>query len=202
MVERQTAVKVSVKLLVDGEHVQKEGWEPNFVRTGVGDVSRANVMGVITQEVEPGAYILDDGTGKVPLRTFEEKVVVAVGDPVLVVGRPRVYAGELFINYEIIKKINPKWLEFRKAELEATPVKVVEKRDVGEEVVVKKPTENLFSKVIDIIRELDEDNDNQGAPVDAVVAKTNSKEAEHIVRSLLEEGEVFEMRPGVIKVLE
>ena len=65
MVERQTAIKVSLKLLLDGEYIQKEGWEPNFVRTAVGEVSRANVMGVITQETEPGMYVLDDGSGNI-----------------------------------------------------------------------------------------------------------------------------------------
>jgi hypothetical protein len=202
MVERQTAIKVTVKLLLDGEHIQKDGWEPNFVRTGIGEVSRANVMGVITQETEPGAYILDDGSGSISLRTFEEKIAVSVGDPVLVIGRPRVYAGELFINYEILKKIDAKWLEYRKKELGDAPVKVIEKQELGEEVIVKSPGENLFSKIMDLIRELDATNNNQGAAIDDVIRKANSSESEHIVKSLLEEGEVFEIKPGMIKVLE
>lgn len=202
MVERQTAVKVSVKWLLEGEYVQKEGWEPNYVRTCAGDVSRVNVMGVLTQSLEPGSFVLDDGTGSIQLRTFEEKLNFAVGTPVMVIGRPRVYAGEFFINYEILKRVKPEWLEFRKRELGATPTKEVEKQPVGEEVIVKTPGENLFSKIMDVIRTVDEAGGGQGADVEEVIKQADNKEAEHIVKSLLEEGEVFEIRPGKIKILE
>jgi len=206
MVERQTAIKVSVKSLVDGEYVQREGWNPNFIRTVYGEVSRANVMGVVTQELDDG-YVLDDGSGQLKMKTFEERVALSVGTPVQVIGRPRVYAGELFLNYEIVKEIDPAWLEFRKEELkkvdpvvEAPQNKIVETE--GEEVHVKTNSENIFTKVIDTIRSFDKKNDGQGADVESVLAELDDPEAEHVVNSLLEEGEIFEIKPGRVKVLE
>lgn len=206
MVERQTAIKVSVKSLIDGEYVQREGWNPNFIRTIYGEVSRANVMGIVTQELDDG-YMLDDGSGQLKMKTFEEKAAVNIGTPVQVIGRPRVYAGELFLNYEIVKEISPAWLEFRKEELkkvepvvESPQNKIVETE--GEEVHVKTNSENIFSKVIDAIRSFDKKNNSQGADVDAVLAELQDPEAEHVVNSLLEEGEIFEIKPGRVKVLE
>ncbi len=205
MVERQTAIKVSIKSLIEGEYVQREGWNPNFIRTIYGEVSRANIMGVITQELDDG-YLLDDGSGQIKMKTFEEKVVLDVGTPVQVIGRPRVYAGELFLNYELVKEIRPSWFEFRKEELknvepiiETSQNRIIEAE--GEEVHVK-TTENVFSKVIDAIRKFDKENNNQGADVDAVLAEIKNSEAEHVVNNLLEEGEIFEIKPGRVKVLE
>lgn len=206
MVERQTAIKVSIKSLIDGDYVQREGWNPNFIRTAYGEVSRANVMAVVTQELDDG-YLLDDGSGQMKMKTFEEKAKINIGTPVQVIGRPRVYAGELFLNYEIVKKIDPAWLEFRKEELKSmNPVvespqnKIVEAE--GEEVHVKTSSENIFTKVIDMIRSFDKNNGGQGADVGAVIAELEDSETEHVVNSLLEEGEIFEIRPGRVKVLE
>lgn len=213
MVERQIAVKVTVNDLLAGEYVQKEGWTPNFVRTNRGAVSRANIMGVLVQEPEPNVFILDDGTGQVRVRTFENPVTnLKIGNSVLFVGRPRQYANQLFLNYEILKTINPAWLAYRKEELkhllgesvhEQTVVvpSIAPGADEGEEVVVS-TGENIFVKVLDVIRQLDKKNDGQGAEHDKILSLVDNKEAARVLTSLLEEGEVFENKPGLLKVLE
>ncbi|MBR9703223.1 hypothetical protein GOV10_04245 [Candidatus Woesearchaeota archaeon] len=213
MVERQIAIKVTVNDLLSGEYIQKEGWTPNFVRTTRGPVSRANIMGVIVQEPEPNVFVLDDGTGQVRVRTFENPVTnLKIGDSVLFVGRPRQYASQLFLNYEILKTINPAWLAYRKEELNHLLLEeqeVVKKQetviapgaDEGEEVVVS-TGENLFVKVLDVIRQLDTKNDGQGAEHDKILSLVDNKEAARVLTSLLEEGEVFENKPGLLKVLE
>ena len=206
MVERQTAIKVTIKSLIDGEYVEREGWNPNFIRCAFGEVSRANIMGVITQKVDDG-YMLDDGSGQIKLKTYENPQELTVGVPIMVIGRPRVYTGELFVNYEIVKEVSPGWLEFRKQELAgAEPVieqpqnRVVEAE--GEEVHVMTSTVNIFTRVIDAIRKLDKENGNQGADVDAIISEVEDREAEHVINNLLEEGEIFEIKPGRVKVLE
>lgn len=211
MVERQTAVKATVGELLAGEYVQKEGWTPNFIRTSRGPVSRANIMGVLIQEPEPNVFVLDDGTGQMRVRTFEQpSTSVKVGDAVMFIGRPRQYAGQLFLNYEILKTIKPSWLAYRKEELmhllgesipEKTIVSVGPRTNEGEEIVVSS-SENLFVKILDTIRKLDVENKGAGAEHDKILSLVPNKEAAHIVTSLLEEGEVFEIKPGMLKVLE
>ena len=233
MVERQVAIKATIADLLSGEYVQKEGWTPNFVRTRRGPVSRVNVMGVLIQEPEPNVFVLDDGSGQVRVRTFDKVANAKVGDAVLVIGRPRKYANQLFINYEILRSINPAWLGYRKEELEHlgaflenTPAPSIQKNtnatkkevledtnsdtgqitiadlDENQDETVVLSSENVFMKVLDIIRALDKENKNAGAEHDKVLAACEHKEAPSVLTSLLEEGEVFEIRPGLLKVLE
>lgn len=201
---RETAVKLQIKDLLEGRYVVKEGWTPNFVETIYGKVSRVNIFGVIIQELNNYAFKFDDGTSQIELRTFEpKKISFKVGDVVMVIGRPREYGGGLYINYEIIKKINPKWVEFRKQELELLKpkqkivIKQTPKIEEGEEVIVK--ANNIFEKIMNIIRENDS---GDGTPIDFIIEKTNNIEAEKIINNLLSEGEIFEIKPGRVKVLE
>ena len=54
-------------------------------------------------------------------------------------------------------------------------------------------------RILEIIRELD---DGQGAAVEKVLAKAGRPDAETMLTNLLAEGEIFEIRPGRVKVLE
>ena len=209
MVERQTAIKVTVADLLEGRYVQKEGWDPNYVQTKYGQVSRVNIMGVITQQ-EGLVLTLDDSTGTINLRTFEEPKMVAIGTPVQVIGKPREYNKELFIVYEIIKPIHKDWLVYRKEELKEQPVikedatmrSIPSKEDEGEEIIVRTTKENIFSKLLRIIRAQDKQNNNEGANIETVISECADENAEQVLNNLLEEGEIFEIRPGLIKVLE
>lgn len=210
MVERQTAIKTDVQTLINGRYVQKEGWEPNYVQTKYGCVSRANVMGVITQETSPGVFVLDDGTATITLRTFEEPITIAIGSAVQVIGRPRTYNNEFFLLYEIIKPVKNEWLSYRKKELSQVPVveedatmkTVPSQEEAGEEIVVRTGKENIFSKLLRLIRSFDKENNNEGARIEDLIAACEEAETEQVLNNLVEEGEVFEIRPGLIKVLE
>lgn len=200
---RETAIKIEIKDLIEGRYVVKEGWTPNFVETIYGKVSRINILGVIIQELDNHSYKIDDGTSQIELRTFEPKPInVNVGDLVMVIGRPREYGGGIYINYEILKKIDPKWIQYRKKELELLrPKKIIinqtPKMENAEEIVVK--ADNIFEKIMNIIRENDTGN---GTPIDVVIEKIDDIQAEKIINNLLSEGEIFEIKPGCVKILE
>ena len=74
--ERQVAVKVKIKEINEGSYVVEEGWKPNYLLTKSGKrVSRANIVGVVLDKEERGAIanlVLDDGSGKIVVRSFEE----------------------------------------------------------------------------------------------------------------------------------
>ena len=106
--ERQTAMIAAINELTKGKYVKQEGWEPNYVKTTFDEhVFRVNVVGVV---VEPPLQIegltqfsctIDDGTGKMELRAFEEIKIdgnLDIGTPVLVVGKPREYNNIYYIH--------------------------------------------------------------------------------------------------------
>ena len=191
--KRQTAIKVSIKDLTFGKYVQEEGWTPNYVITENNNkISRVNIIATVVAKSSESNYHLlniDDGTAEITLRSFESGFEVEVGDIINIIGKPRQYGNEKYIMPEIVKKIaNPKWVVLRQKELNNIPVKVE-----TEEVV-----ENDSETIIALIKSMET---NDGAEVDAI-AKKIGPEGEKVISKLLENGEVFETRPGKIKVLD
>ncbi len=198
--KRQVAYKVRIKDLLEGDYVKEEGWMPNFIRILDGTkVSRANVLGVVvlkTDESNHKTILIDDGSGRLPVRSFENHDIfneVNIGDVVLVIGRPREF-GEKYLVPEIVKKVHDKaWVEVRKLELRRPEVKI------EEEEVIAAPASNPIDKIFSLIKAEDT---GSGVDVEEIIKKSNVSEAEKIIRTLLEEGEIFELRPGRIKILE
>lgn len=199
--KRQIACKISIKEILASQYFQQEGWNPNYFLTPQNKkVSRVNVLAVVVALVDgPQKTILvDDGSGKITLKFFEPpKNLPAVGDPVLIIGRPREFNQEKFIVPEIIHKIkNPLWLEVRKKELnlENTLPDSQEKpvQDTGQE---NAPLENLFS----LIKKLDQ---GSGVDVEKIIRQSNLDNTEELVEQMIKEGEIFEIEPGRIKLLK
>lgn len=207
---RQTAVPVTLGELAGGTWMPGAGVEPSGVRCARGFISRANVIGVIVGKDE-GGFSLDDGTGAMSVRSFDahpSMLAVPVGTVVLVIGRPRDYNGERYLVLEICKGLrSTAWAQYRRKELAlfagiAPAQSLSPIASPGGEVVVEVPAsagKNPYEIVIDIIRELDT---GRGSDVDAVLARYGGDDGEEVLRSLMEEGEIFELRPGTVKVLE
>ena len=74
--DRQIAVKLRISEIKEGDYVMEEGWKPNYLLTKKGEkVSRVNLMGVVLDKEESGSMfnlVLDDGSGKIIVRSFEE----------------------------------------------------------------------------------------------------------------------------------
>ena len=128
--KRQVAHKVRVNDILKGEYVKEEGeWVPNYVRVGDKKVSRVNLVAVVVSkddsEGSNQSLMIDDGSGRISIRSFEGNQFsgAVVGDVVVVVGRPREYGGEKYIVSEILKKVEDTgWVEVRKKELGAVKV--------------------------------------------------------------------------------
>jgi len=163
------AIHTWIADLLKGEIVQKEN-EPSALYIGGEKLQRVRIYGtaVSTQEL-----IVDDGTGSILVRSFDKPIIAELGDPVLVIGRPRLYNGEHYVIGEIVKKIDPIWL-----------------------AIIKK--KNKKAGPLELIRELDK---GEGADYEEVISQLGSK-GESQITHLLATGEIFETRPGKLKVLE
>jgi len=113
---RQTAIKCSVKDILEGKYILQEGFEPNYVSTDYGRVSRANLIGAVVGIESKTAFVFDDGSGMIRVRFFEENITLPeVGTLLNVIGRPRMFNNELYIQPEISKHLqDPKWIGIRK----------------------------------------------------------------------------------------
>lgn len=127
MIERQTAKKVRIWDLMNGEFVKKEGFEPNFIKTPLGEeISRARILGTIVTkfvgENERYAFItVDDGTDTIRLKLFKTIKPFEsfnIGDIIDVIGKVKEYEGERYLIPEIIRKVDdPNYEILRRLEL-------------------------------------------------------------------------------------
>ncbi len=121
---RFVAVKCTIRKINTYAFVQEDEQNSNYLQTTDGQkIFRLNVIGIIINKEKQGSItnlLLDDGTGKIILRSFEENKSVrelVAGDIVIVIGRVRIYNQEKYLSAEIIKKIDSMWMKIRRLEL-------------------------------------------------------------------------------------
>lgn|SRR3989338_4997187 len=207
--KRQVAYKTAISDILKADYVKEEGeWVPNYVKIGDKKVSRVNILAVVVgkQNIENTNYqgmLIDDGSGKISVRSFERSFdLLNVGDFVLVIGRPREYFNEKYIVAEIARKMeNPLWAELRKIEINKVACTEEELAPVQEDAQEATPfsSETINQKIFELIREIDS---GSGADTQEVITKSKMESAEDIITGLLERGEVFEIKPGRLKILE
>jgi len=213
--KRQTAYKVFIGDLIKGDFVKGLGeWEPNYVLVDDKKVSRVNIIASVISKYETpdknySAIDVDDGSGVISLKTWKEDIILLdgldVGDLVLVIGRTRQYNDQIYITPEIVKILTDlTWSKLRKAELE----KIWGEREetklrqetsptlVVSEEVVGKVTETSRQKILNIIEKEEVD-------LKRLIELSNleSDEVKTIVQTLLKEGEIYEPKPGVLKIV-
>ena len=92
--------KIRISDILDSKYKKTEGFNPNYLEVNGKKVSRINIMGVVVQKSETNNYktlTIDDGTGKISARNFENNLVldnVGVGKVVIIIGRPREFSSE------------------------------------------------------------------------------------------------------------
>ncbi len=156
----------------------------------------ANIIDKFIQEGEKkfASITLDDASGQIKLKTFGEDVAkfapFSQGDTIVVIGLLRSWNNEVYITPEIIKKKDPTYLLVRKLELEAQKPKTMEKSALVE----------LRDHILTAVKA--EDN-NGGVDVERLVLdlKAAPDLINQEIRKLLEEGMVYEPRPGKLRYL-
>lgn len=200
--KRQTAYKIRIKDMIDSNYVKTDGMTPNFLDMSPKEVSRINILGVVVDKSDLGNYktiTIDDGSGKVSARVFDSNTLlekIDVGNIVLIIGRPREFSSEKYILIETVKIVNPKWAKVRELELEKNMGvnNSIEKDDSVVEDVILKPSNEL----VNLIKKLDK---GEGVSIEEISLK-NVKDVDKTINILLKEGDIFEVKPGKLKVLE
>lgn len=212
-IKRQVAEKLRIVDLKDGQYIKEEGLRPNYVMLKNGHkVSRVNLVGTVVSNSTDLGYrdvCIDDGSAKISIRAFEQNPAMdalSIGDPVFIIGRPREYGREIYVLPEIIKKIvDMKWLEVR--QLELAKIKIVPESTAPVDVPVEEPKETVEEDIVEdkgvgavkeAIRSLDS---GSGADYEEITKKVGP-DADKTISNMLKNGDVFEVSPGKLKLLE
>ena len=122
--KRQVAYKIPIILLQQGNYVVQQEQEPNYLEIEWGfRIYRVNIIAVIIGKEKVGMITniqIDDGTGTITARLFEESKSFRpgeVGDVIQLIGKIRVYNEERYLSPEILKKIDATWLKVRSKEI-------------------------------------------------------------------------------------
>ena len=187
--KRQIAFKVSILDILNGMNI-----------------SRVNIVATLIYKSEDLNYdsaIIDDGGGRILVRGFEKSNIfsnVDVGDVVLVVGKIRDFNNERYIIPEILKKVEDAgWMNVRKLELRKSSVVIEDKTKDKNGGLIEDIKLDNHAEVYDLIKKLDE---GDGVLIDDVIKSSKIGDAEEIINRLLENGDIFEIKPGKLKILE
>ena len=203
--KRQVAHKVRIVSLLNGKFIKDE-LSAGYIRFNDLNISRVNIIAAVVYKSGPennytNAFV-DDGTGKILLRSFENNDTfskIDVGDVILVIGRIREFNNEKYIIPEIVKKIdNIDWVNVRKLEINNISI-----AETGEEKNIIPPSDatdlGIYEKIYLLIKKLD---NGEGAVIEEVIKNFGSDDVENKINKLLENGDIFEIKPGRLKVLE
>ncbi|MBU2523220.1 MAG: hypothetical protein KKE23_02935 [Nanoarchaeota archaeon] len=222
--QRQTAYKMQIADILKGK-INFEADRLNNVDIGGKLVLRVNVIANVVEkytnpEKQFASLTLDDGSGQIRMKGFSDSFELLnsplIGETVYVVGTLKFYNDELYILPEIINNVETKWLMLRRLELgikeslempeistlneKASENKEFEKHIVTEQKIDMSPKpspapEPLSSpklKVLNQIRkDVELDVEQLIVPLNIPLADLNV-----IVKELIQEGEIYESRPG------
>lgn len=175
--------------------------EAKFLHAELGDkkIVRVNIIAnvvdkfVNTSEKKYASLTLDDASGQIRLKSFGDDIVIiekfSQGDTLQVIGNLREYNSELYILPEIAKSVDPKWLLVRKLEIQN------QKKDLP--LKANAPVRDIIMEKIKISEK------DQGVDIDVLIMEIEASPdlINQEIRKLLEEGLIYEPRPGRLRYL-
>jgi RPA family protein len=198
-IKRNIAYKIRIGELIGGKpliemdrlkHLEVDGKQ----------IVRVNVIANITDKyIQDGekkfaSLTLDDATGQIKVKAFGEDIkqfeAHTQGDTVLIIGLVRSWNNEVYITPEIIKKKEPAYLMVRKLEAEKQRPQKIDKTSVVE---VRG----------ELLKKVKEEDERGGVEIEKLMLelKATPDTINNEVRKLLEEGIVYEPRPGKLRYL-
>ena len=202
--KRNVAYKLRVGDILKSKPVMSEGGGEVaarllFLELGDKKIVRVNLLAnVVDKFVNDGekkyaSVTVDDASGQIRLKAFGEEIKILTectqGDTLQIIGNVREWNSELYILPEIVKKVDPKWLLVRKLEIQNS------RKDIP--LQANAPVRDV---ILDKIKSAEADG---GIDVDQLIMDTEASpdliNAE--VKKLLEEGLIYEPRPGRLRFL-
>ena len=204
--KREIAFKLRIGDLIRGHQVFEQNENPNkkllFVELGIKKIVRVNIIAnVVDKYTSDGerrfsSITLDDGSGQIRARVFGEDMAklddVSQGDTLGVIGVLRYFNQEVYILPEIVRKQDPRYLLVRKLE--------IEKLHPQETTFEKKEVKAFRDQIIEMIKAAEQhDGVEKEEIIMTVKAQPNLISQE--IQKLLEEGIIYEPRPGRVRYL-
>lgn len=179
---RQTMIKTRMSDVVNGRFVRKEGLEPSYVLTDLGQrISRVNLLGTVVDKFmsEDGNYssiTIDDDSDSIRVKAFREDTNIfdslEVGDIIMVIGKVREYNDENYVIPEVVKKIaNPNYEILHKLE--------VLKQLLQQKKILERMKKEKFSDVEELkkyAKDHNMDTDSLEAIMETLSAEEENKE--------------------------
>ncbi|MFA5485150.1 MAG: OB-fold nucleic acid binding domain-containing protein [Candidatus Pacearchaeota archaeon] len=197
--KRNVAYKIKIgdllkskPFILDGRFIHLEFQDKKIVRVNL----LANCIDKFLSENDKkfGTLTVDDASGQIQIKVFGDDLNlikdILQGDTLQIVGNIREWNSEIYILPEIVKKTDPRWLLVRKIELQKE----------------KENYPNLTNKneLKDIILNKIKDAEVEGGiDIDTIILNTESspEKINNEIKRLLEEGIIYEPRPGRIRYL-
>ncbi len=201
--KRNIAYKLRIGDILIGKPILNQE-KFSFLELGDKKINRVNVIGNIVDKYNSEGeknfifFTLDDGSGQIKLKAFGDDSKkfkeINQGETVAVIGTLRSWNDEIYVQPEIIKTQDPKYLLLRKLETEKT-------RSENSEPIEGNQKKAIKDQIMELIRESEEQG---GIETDQIIMKLRETSPEVInqeIQKLLEEGIVFEPRPGKVRYL-
>lgn len=201
--KRNVAYKLKVGDILLGKPVMN-GEKFSFLELGDKKIVRVNIIGnIVDKYASEGErkYIffkMDDGSGQISLKVFGDDIAkfkdITQGLTVIVIGVIRHWNNETYIQPEIIKEQNVKYLRVRQLELDRIPSPKSTPIEKSKIIAIK-------DSIIDLIKEAE---DSGGIEKDQLIMKLKDVSPDIInqeIKKFLEEGIIFEPRPGKVRYL-
>lgn len=176
-----------------------------FIELGDKKISRTNIIGNIIDKYESEGdkkymfFTLDDGSGQIKLKIFGDDTDkfqnITQGLTVAMIGTVRNWNNEAYIQPEIIKELDPRYLLIRKLEIEKT------RKQTAKPIETKEETTAVKDQILEMIKTAEEEG---GIDTDQIILKLQAISPDIInqeIQKLLEEGIIFEPRPGRLRYL-
>ncbi|MEX2017449.1 MAG: OB-fold nucleic acid binding domain-containing protein [Candidatus Pacearchaeota archaeon] len=169
-------------------------------------IVRVNLVGNVIDKYESDSgrdkqfsiITLDDGSGQINAKAFGDDikrlVAVSQGQTVVIIGVLRHFNNELYISPEVIREMDPKYLLIRKIEVE-------KKKGKTAEPLAKDQMNAVKDKILGAIKAAEEEG---GIEMDKLIMTLSNITPVIInqeVEKFLEEGIIFEPRPGKVRYL-
>lgn len=196
--KRNIAYKLRIGDILKSKPVANEG-KLLFLELGDKKLLRVNLIAnVVDKYINDGekkyaSITIDDASGQIKLKAFGDDIVplkdISQGDTLQIIGLIREYNSELYITPEVAKKVDPKWLLVRKLEIQNS------RKDAP------LPTNASLREII--LDKIKKGDTSGGIDKEQLILDTEASpeviNAE--IKHLLEEGMVYEPRPGVLRYL-
>ena len=196
--QRATAYKLRIGDVLAGKPAI-ENEKLTFLELGNKQIIRVNIVANIIEKYESEekrytALTIDDASGQIRIKIFgedtEKFLGIEQGNTVMIIGKIRFFNNELYIQPEIIKIQDPRYLLVRKLELEKEKPREISREEI----------KAVKDQIIDMIKLAESDG---GIDTDKIIMQIKSSPdiINQEVQKLLQEGLAYEPRPGKIRYL-